>query len=114
MFDPKVMKEMLSDKFSNFEKPPVNPLFFALTRSLTSLEGEKWAKHKRIINPAFHLDKLKGMVPTFLTSCSKMIEKWKKLVGAEGSFELDIWPKLEYLLEDVISSIAFGSNYKDG
>ncbi|KAK1403144.1 hypothetical protein POM88_002749 [Heracleum sosnowskyi] len=30
-----------------------------LTNGLTTLEGETWATHRRIISPAFHLEKLK-------------------------------------------------------
>lgn len=33
-----------------------------LTGGLVVLEGEKWAKHRKIVNPAFHLDKLKVSV----------------------------------------------------
>jgi cytochrome P450 len=30
-----------------------------LHNGVSSQEGEKWAKHRRIISPAFHLEKLK-------------------------------------------------------
>lgn len=30
-----------------------------LHNGVGSHEGEKWARHRRIINPAFHLEKLK-------------------------------------------------------
>lgn len=53
------MKEVLSNKEGHFQKPPLNALILILARGLTSLEGEKWAKHRRILNPAFHLEKLK-------------------------------------------------------
>ncbi|KAK9131360.1 hypothetical protein Sjap_011847 [Stephania japonica] len=112
--DPAMVKEILSDKFNHFEKPQVNPLILVLTRGLTSLEGEKWANHRKIINPAFHLEKLKDMVQAFSTSCSELIERWQKLVESQGSCELDVWPELESLTADVISRTAFGSNYEEG
>lgn len=57
--DPEMMKEVLMNKVGSFEKPPLSPLILKLTRGLTTLKGKEWAKHKRIINPAFHLERLK-------------------------------------------------------
>lgn len=59
IMDTDLMKEILANKQGHFTKPPLNPLILILTKGLASLEGEKWAKHRRIINPAFHLEKLK-------------------------------------------------------
>ncbi|KAJ0030663.1 hypothetical protein Pint_13475 [Pistacia integerrima] len=112
--DPELMKEVLSNKQGHFHKPPVNALILILARGLTSLEGEKWAKRRRILNPAFHLEKLKAMIPEFVTSSSKMIDQWKKMVGDEVSCELDIWPELQKLTADAVSRAAFGSNYEQG
>ncbi|PIA27681.1 hypothetical protein AQUCO_07600090v1, partial [Aquilegia coerulea] len=70
--------------------------------------------NKTIIKPAFHLEKLKGMMPAFSTSCNMLIEKWEKLVSPEGSYELDVWPDIQNFTSDVISRTAFGSNYEEG
>lgn len=57
--NPELMKEILLNKLGHIQKPPINPLILILARGLTVLEGEKWAIHRRLINPAFHLEKLK-------------------------------------------------------
>ncbi|OVA13383.1 Cytochrome P450 [Macleaya cordata] len=115
ILDPEMMKEVLSDKSGHFQKPPMNPLILMLAKGLTILEGDKWSKHRRIINPAFHLEKLKGMIPAFSISCIELIERWKNLVDpTQGSCELDVWPEMENLTADIISRTAFGSNYKEG
>ncbi|KAL4622357.1 hypothetical protein ACB092_06G291300 [Castanea dentata] len=46
-------------KIGDFQKPKPNPLSRLLTMGVITYEGEKWAKHRKIINPAFHLEKLK-------------------------------------------------------
>ncbi|KAL5987336.1 hypothetical protein ACLOJK_038501 [Asimina triloba] len=56
------------------------------------------AKRRRMMTPAFHLKKLKAMIPAFYTR----------------SIELDVWPEFQKLAGDVISQTAFGSNYKEG
>ncbi|XP_059433014.1 cytochrome P450 CYP72A616-like [Corylus avellana] len=112
--DPKTMKEILSNKLGHFQKPPLNPLILILTKGTATLEGEQWDKRRRIINPAFNLEKLKGMIPAFTTSCSKMVERWQKMANPQGPCEVDIWPELQKLTADVISRAAFGSNYEEG
>ncbi|KAI3880874.1 hypothetical protein MKW92_026833 [Papaver armeniacum] len=51
--DPGMMKEILSNKFGHFRKPPLNPHINLLTKGLTVLENDKWAKHRRVMTPAF-------------------------------------------------------------
>ncbi|CAK9167362.1 unnamed protein product [Ilex paraguariensis] len=108
------MAQILNDKNGQFQKPPLNPLVDLLTLGINTLEGDKWAKRRRLIAPAFYHDKLQGMLPAFSTSCCKLINEWKNLVGSQGSFELDIEPQLQILSSDVISRAAFGSSYEEG
>ncbi|KAF3949158.1 hypothetical protein CMV_024938 [Castanea mollissima] len=101
-------------KIGDFQKPKQNPLSRLLTMGVITYEGEKWAKHRKIINPAFHLEKLKLMLPAFYQSCIDMISQWERLISENGSCELDVWPYLENMSSDVISRTAFGSSYKEG
>ncbi|WCJ42773.1 Cytochrome P450 72A225 [Euphorbia peplus] len=112
--DPQLMQEVLSNKLGHIQKPPLDPLILVLARGLPVLEGEKWAIHRRLINPAFHMEKLKGMIPVFATACNQMIEQWKQKIGDEGSIELDVWPELQKVARDIISRAAFGSSYQEG
>lgn len=102
-------------KYVTYEKPHSNPLTRLLAQGIVSLEGDKWAKHRKIINPAFHQEKLKHMIPAFYASASDMLSKWEDIVCSKGlSEELDIWPYLQTLTSDAISRTAFGSNYEEG
>nr|GMD31853.1 cytochrome P450 CYP72A219-like [Ipomoea batatas] len=112
--DPELVKEVLN-KYELFQKPRNNPLGRKLARGLVSYEKEQWAKHRRLINPAFYSEKLKLMQPAFLLSCSEMVSKWEGIVYGKGSScEVDVWPDLRALTCDVISRTAFGSSYEEG
>ncbi|KAG9447963.1 hypothetical protein H6P81_014091 [Aristolochia fimbriata] len=114
IMDPELIKEVMLNKSNHLEKVKINPLIELVAPGLALLDGEKWAAHRRIMNPAFHVDKLKRMLPAIYTSCSTLIDKWRNLVVPDGSCELDVWPELHHLTADVISRTSFGSSYKDG
>ncbi|KAL1202405.1 Cytochrome P450 72A15 [Cardamine amara subsp. amara] len=114
IMDPEQIKEVFN-KVYDFQKAHSFPLARLIASGLVSYDGDKWAKHRRIINPAFHLEKLKNMVPLFHQSCSEVVGEWDKLVLAKGSScEVDVWPWLVSMTADVISRTAFGSSYKEG
>ncbi|KAG9444770.1 hypothetical protein H6P81_016110 [Aristolochia fimbriata] len=98
--EPELVREVLSNKFGHFERPTSSGLLKQLVTGLADHEGKKWAKHRRIINPAFHVEKLKRMLPSFSASCSELMERWETLVAE--------------LTRDGISRAAFGSSYKEG
>lgn len=56
--DPELIKDVFN-KSNDFQKPNSNPLGRLLAGGLVSHEGEKWSNYRRIINPAFNLEKLK-------------------------------------------------------
>ncbi|XP_028112860.1 cytochrome P450 CYP72A219-like isoform X3 [Camellia sinensis] len=112
--NPKLIKEILFN-YEIFQKPLRNPLERLLVSGVVTLEGDKWVMHRNLLNPAFHLEKLKHMVPAMCSSCSEMISKWEVLVSStKGSCEVDVRSYLDNLTADVISRTAFGSNYEEG
>ncbi|KAL5990014.1 hypothetical protein ACLOJK_010910 [Asimina triloba] len=59
IMEPELIREVFSIKFRDFHRLRPNPPARLLATGLVSYDGEKWTKHRRIINPAFHLQKLK-------------------------------------------------------
>ncbi|KAK4398265.1 cytochrome [Sesamum angolense] len=114
--EPELIKEVLNNHHI-FKKPTPNPLAKFLVCGINGYEDDKWSKHRKIINPAFYLEKLRHMVPAMHRSCVEMIEKWEKLVKIEGKgegIEIDVRAYFEDLTGQVISRTAFGSSYEEG
>lgn len=58
--DPDLIREIFSSKSEYYEKIEANPLVKQLEGDgLISLKGEKWAHHRKIITPTFHMENLK-------------------------------------------------------
>ncbi|PAN29590.1 hypothetical protein PAHAL_5G236300 [Panicum hallii] len=112
--DPELVKEVLSNKFGHFGKPRSSRIGKLLANGVVNHDGEKWAKHRRILNPAFHHEKIKRMLPVFSACCAETITRWENSMPSEGRYEIDVWPEFQNLTGDVISRTAFGSSYQEG
>ncbi|KAF8675953.1 hypothetical protein HU200_047453 [Digitaria exilis] len=112
--DPKLVREVLANKV-DYRKHELPSNFVKLIgKGLLTHEGEKWAVHRKIINPAFHLEKLKKMVPAFTNSTIELMDKWEDLIGSDANAkEIDVWPEFQDLTGDAISRAAFGSNLSE-
>ncbi|XP_031105725.1 cytochrome P450 CYP72A219-like [Ipomoea triloba] len=111
--DPDHVKEVLS-KHNTFQRNLADPVIDKLAQGLLKYETDKWSKHRKIVNPAFQLEKLKHMVPAMNKICSEMVGRWEEIVSRNESGELDVWPELQTMAANVISLTAFGINYEDG
>ncbi|KAL1197964.1 Cytochrome [Cardamine amara subsp. amara] len=112
--DPDLIREIFS-KSEFYEKNEAHPLVKQLEGDgLLSLKGEKWAHHRKIISPTFHMENLKLLVPVVLKSVTEMLDKWSEKISETGEVEVDVYECFQILTEDVISRTAFGSSYEDG
>ncbi|TYH15352.1 hypothetical protein ES288_A05G034800v1 [Gossypium darwinii] len=84
--DPEMMKEVLANKQGHFQKPPLNPQILILSRGISTLEGEQWYKRRKMINPAFHLEKLK--VPSITSIFFLFVKRTKQVPLIQLGFSL--------------------------
>ncbi|KAL8201475.1 hypothetical protein R6Q57_012814 [Mikania cordata] len=110
--DPPMIRQILAN-YNQFQKLRGNPLSKMLAKGVASDDADQWVKHRKIINPAFHVEKLKHMLPAFHISCNEMIHKWERKTKG-SSCEVDVYPYLQTMASDVISRTAFGSSYEEG
>ncbi|WVY89931.1 hypothetical protein V8G54_035445 [Vigna mungo] len=113
--DPDMLKEILLKTGEWFERIDPNPSvkqFFG--QGILVLKGEKWAVHRAIANQAFKIERVKLWVPQ-ITDCTKtMFYKWEDNNKGSDEFEIEVCKDLHDLTSDIISKVAFGSNYEEG
>nr|XP_043631610.1 cytochrome P450 CYP72A219-like [Erigeron canadensis] len=112
--EPTMIKEILAKNYEFQKMRGGNPLARLLGTGLADAETDRWAKHRKLINPAFHVEKLKHMVPAIYMSCAELVNKWEEMLPKESSCEIDVWPYLQRLSADVVSRTAFGSSFEEG
>ncbi|KAH7289364.1 hypothetical protein KP509_31G072200 [Ceratopteris richardii] len=114
--DPELCKEILSNKLGFYKRPaPSIHLHDLFADGLVTLEGEKWEQHRRMVNPAFYMEKLKAMVPTIVKLTSIMLQGWKmKAENLYGCKEINVSEEFKTLTADVIAHTGFGSSYAEG
>lgn len=113
--DPDLIREIFTSKSEFYEKNEAPPLVKQLEGDgLLSLKGEKWAHHRKIISPTFHMENLKLLIPVMATSVVEMLEKWSEMSDKLGEVEIEVSEWFQTLTEDVITKTAFGSSYQDG
>ncbi|CAO2833264.1 unnamed protein product [Amaranthus hypochondriacus] len=111
--EPYLIREIFM-KINDFQKAKSNPLIKKVAPGLIFLEGHAWAQRRKLLTPAFHIDKLKFMIPAMWESLNEMIKEWEDLTSKRGSCEIEVWSSLQKLSADMISRAAFGSSYQEG
>ncbi|PHT51914.1 CytochromeA4 [Capsicum baccatum] len=112
--DPDLIREIFTTKSEFYEKNEAHPLIRQLEGDgLLSLKGEKWAHHRKIITPTFHMENLKLLIPG---AASKVIEMLEKLTpnSKNGEIEIEVSEWFQILTEDIVAQTAFGHSYEQG
>ncbi|KAL6861167.1 hypothetical protein ACP4OV_016867 [Aristida adscensionis] len=112
-----MVRRILADRVGLYRKADPGPEILALLgMGLVFVEGDDWARHRRVVNPAFTMDKLKSMTGTMAACAGEVIRAWeaRAAAAAGGAVTLEVGQLFQELTADVISHTAFGSSYRQG
>ncbi|KAK6127946.1 hypothetical protein DH2020_038323 [Rehmannia glutinosa] len=113
--DPALIKEFLVLKSEFFEKDEPPLLVKRIEgNGLLNLKGQKWAQHRKVIQPIFHTENLKVMIPMMAKSMEEALMKWSEKMSNIGKVEIEVSDWFQNLVEDVITRATFGSSYEAG
>ncbi|KAF0902008.1 hypothetical protein E2562_011834 [Oryza meyeriana var. granulata] len=114
-----MVKQILSDRTGLYGKPDPGASILALIgKGLIFIDGDDWARHRRVVHPAFTMDKLKMMTKTMAECAREVIRAWEARAAAasagERRVQVEVGQQFQELTADVISHTAFGSSYREG
>lgn len=114
--DPELVKQVMAKRFGFWSKPTPNPSILSLVgKGLLFVEGSEWVRHRRVVNPAFTMDKLKMMTEKMAECTQSMLEGWQnQATQTDGQREIEVSDKFQELTAKVISHTGFGSSYVEG
>uniref|UniRef100_J3LP47 Cytochrome P450 n=2 Tax=Oryza brachyantha TaxID=4533 RepID=J3LP47_ORYBR len=111
------VKQILSNKYGHFVKNDAHPAILSMIgKGLVLVDGKDWVRHRRVLTPAFSMDKLKMMTET-ITSCAEcLIKEWEDQASNSKNKETEVEfsKQFQELTADVICRTAFGSGCKEG
>lgn len=104
--DPSVVKQVLQKKHRSFEKSKLQTKDLAkyIGHGLLTSNGDHWRTHRRLIQPAFHQKKLKGLFGIMQTAISDELDRIP--IGSE----IDVLPRMGDLAFQVVAKTLFSTN----
>uniref|UniRef100_J3MC00 Cytochrome P450 n=1 Tax=Oryza brachyantha TaxID=4533 RepID=J3MC00_ORYBR len=111
-----MVRQILADRTGLYGKPDPGPALLALIgKGLVFIDGDDWARHRRVVHPAFTMDKLKMMTKTMAECAREVIRAGgTESPAGERRVQVEVGQQFQELTADVISHTAFGSSYQDG
>ncbi|WJX19738.1 hypothetical protein P8452_09383 [Trifolium repens] len=116
--DVELVKEILSNKFGFYPKRKARrPSVVTLVgEGLALMEGEEWVRRRRILNPAFSMDKLKIMISRMAACTISMVDEWKRKAteAKDKSKTIEMSEEFQELTSNIIAHTAFGTSFAHG
>jgi cytochrome P450 len=109
---PEYAKYVLVDNNKNYRKSlAYDMLRILLGNGLLTSEGDFWKKQRRLIQPAFHKQKLADLTAMMVKRAEREVERMK--THAQTGEYFDIAPEMTTLTLDIISEAIFSNGVDD-
>ena len=106
IFHPSHLRHVLQDNHDNY----IKGFLLAKTKvligdGLFSSEGASWRRQRRILQPAFHRQRIADFVATTAAKTNEMLERWES--AARAGTRLDLAAEMSRVTLDVIGTVLF-------
>jgi len=106
---PDGVRRVLHDHHLNYKKNFVyDRLKSMLGEGLLTSQGEPWKRQRKLAQPAFHRQRIKGFADLMATQTTRMLERWKGLAASRQTF--DVHHEMMRLTFSIIGEALFSLN----
>src|SRR3954463_7487978 len=86
---PDGVRRVLHDHHLNYKKNFVyERLKSMLGNGLLTSQGDLWKRQRKLAQPAFHRQRIKGFADLMTTHTARMLERWKGLAASRQTFDV--------------------------
>ncbi|KAG8079513.1 hypothetical protein GUJ93_ZPchr0007g4215 [Zizania palustris] len=116
--EPELIREVLLSRAENFDRYEAHPMICQFEGyGLSNIHGDKWARRRKVLTPAFHTENLKLIVPfvagTVRRMADDLAERARAAAGGEAEVDVAVW--FQRVPQEAITFATFGRrNYDDG
>ena len=110
VLDPEAVQRVLQENHRNYDKRSAGygKLKLALGDGLLTSEGEFWRRQRRIVQPAFHRDRLHQFGAVMTQATLAMLERWRE--PAQQREPVDVAAEMMRLTLEIIGTTMFSTN----
>ena len=103
-----------ADNHTNYVKGPVfDPIRAIAGNGLFTSDGELWLRQRRLLQPAFHRQRIAGFGQVMTDQALRMLARWDEAVAAEPDKPVDVSAEMVRLTMAVVSEAMFGAAVED-
>ncbi|XP_040382343.1 cytochrome P450 734A5-like [Oryza brachyantha] len=117
--EPELIREVLLSRADRFDRYEAHPLICQFEGyGLSNLHGERWARRRRVLTPAFHTENLRMVAPFVAGTVGRMLDglaERAREAEAAGEAEVDVAAWFQRVPQEAITFATFGRrDYHDG
>lgn len=107
--DPAFLAHVFVDRVANYIKGRTNERMSALLgASSIMLNGEPWRHRRRLIQPAFHRERIASLAVRMAAAAERMVERWRP--WAESSRCFDLLPEMTRVTLGIVGETMFSTD----
>ena len=107
--DPADIKHVLHDNARNYHKSPLyERLRDGIGNGLLTSEGAFWLRQRRLVQPAFHHQRLIAMSDVMVSCTERMLERWDRIASAGET--IDVVEEMMALTQAIIVRTMFSTD----
>lgn len=109
---PRDVKHVLQDNHQNYRKGTIiHSVRVLIGDGLFASEGEHWRRQRRLVQPAFHRQRIAGLVDVMTDATAAALDRWARYAEAGRSF--DVWLEMRALTLGIVGRALFGLDLSD-